>query len=252
MSVKSWQRGSVPLPPLNFTARCEAAELLDSGGGDELDVATNLGEMARLNRYLGGIQAITRHLYPLLAPVCQPVTVLDLGTGSADLLAIIADWARRNQRSVRLMGLDRAQRNLAVAQKHIESGRSIPMLQADARCLPLMDGGVDYIISSLFLHHFSPPELVELLRLSFDKARYGLLMSDLVRGRLPYLAFKIIQPVFARHPMTRYDGALSIRRAYLPTELAALARSAGIRRYQVFSHWPWRMTLVAIKEKPDV
>lgn len=252
MKDKSWQRGVVPLPPLNFTARCEASELLDTGAGDEWDVATNLAEMARLNRRLGGIQAITRHLYPLLASIDQPVTVLDLGTGYADLPAIIADWARRNQRSVRLVGLDRAKRNLAVAQKHGESAQSIPLLQADARCLPVLDGGVDYIISTLFMHHFSPAELVELLRLSYAKARYGLLMSDLVRGRLPYLAFKIIQPAFARHPMTRYDGALSIRRAYLPTELAALVQAAGITRYKVFSHWPWRMTLVAIKEKPDV
>jgi len=50
--------------------------------------------------------------------------------------------------------------------------------------------------------------------------------------------------VLARHPLTRHDGALSIRRAYTPGELHALALAAGLPQPRVYSHWPWRMTLV--------
>jgi len=217
------------------------------GAGDESDVAINLLEMARINRYLGGVQAITRHLYPLLVSVRQTVIILDLGTGSGHLLKTIAGWARRNRRRVKLVGLDRSNRCLAVAHEQGDSSQSILLLQADASCLPILDGGVDFIISSLFLHHFSPPEVIELLRLAYAKARYGLLMSDLVRGEMPYLAFNLIRPAFARHPMTRYDGALSIRRAYVSTELSQLAQEAGIDDFKIYSHWPWRMTMVALK-----
>jgi SAM-dependent methyltransferase len=232
---------------LDFRTRIDAVELLDAGAGNQEDVAMNLAEMSRINRYLGGVQALTRHLHPLLASVNHPVTILDLGTGSGDLLALISRWARRNELSVRMVGLDWAERNLAVARKHGDARQNIFLLRADARCLPLVDEGVDFILSSLFLHHFNPAEAVGLLRLAYAKAHEGIVMSDLVRGWLPYLAFRLIQPVFARHPITRYDGALSIRRGYTPHELAALARAAGIPNFRVYSHWPWRMTLVAPK-----
>ena len=73
-------------------------------------------------------------------------------------------------------------------------------------------------------------------------------MSDLVRGWLPYVAYQLIQPTFARHPMTRKDGALSIRRAYTPEELRQLALRAGLPNPRVFTHFPWRMTLVVEKK----
>ena len=115
---------------------------------------------------------------------------------------------------------------------------------ADAFGLPFVSASFDYVFSSLFLHHFSPEAVVELLRSAGRLARRAVIMTDLVRGRLPALAFELVQPVFARHPLTRHDGALSIRRAYTPGELRALARAAGLPQARVYAHWPWRMTLV--------
>jgi hypothetical protein len=50
-----------------------------------------------------------------------------------------------------------------------------------------------------------------------------------------------------RNYLTRHDGALSIRRAYVPDELLAMAREAGLETARVYAHFPWRMTLVAEK-----
>jgi hypothetical protein len=72
-------------------------------------------------------------------------------------------------------------------------------------------------------------------------------MTDLVRGWPPIVGFKLIQPIFARNFLTRHDGELSIRRAYTPAELQALAQTAELLDVKVHSHWPWRMTLVADK-----
>ena len=94
------------------------------------------------------------------------------------------------------------------------------------------------------MHHFAPDSLIALLRAASVCARRGLIMSDLVRGRLPLVAFRLAQPVIARHYLTRHDGALSIRRAYTPGELRDLAHAAGLAGAQVYTHWPWRMTLV--------
>jgi hypothetical protein len=72
-------------------------------------------------------------------------------------------------------------------------------------------------------------------------------MSDLVRGYLPLVAFHSIAPLLARNALTRHDGALSIRRAYTPDELAHMARQAGIENARVYAYFPWRMTLVVEK-----
>ncbi len=226
----------------------EQPELLDLGFGSPADVSANLAEMWRANRYLGGLRALTRHLYPRLL-ACQGSTIIlsDLGTGSGQIPVMIARWACRHGLTMQIIGVDWSPRNLTVAHHHIRSLPGISLVQADASRLPFSPGSVDFVISSLFLHHFPPEDVVRLLQSVLNCARRGVIMTDLVRGWLPLAAFKLAQPVIARNFLTRSDGALSIRRAYTPVELRELAAAAGLPDPQVHTHWAWRMTLVADK-----
>ncbi len=228
-------------------ARLQQPELLDLGWGTPADVAANLAEMQRINDLLGGTRSLTRHLYPRLLVQLKPVTLLDLGTGGAGLPHTIAHWARRVRLPLQILAMDWAGRNLSVAAGGSEAFPEIHLVQADALQLPVAPGQVDYVISSLFLHHLSPEQVLQLLRQSFRLAQRGLVMSDLVRGWLPYFAFQCVQPLFARHYLTRHDGLLSVRRAYTAAELLDLAHQAGLRGARVYTHFPWRMTLVAEK-----
>ena len=225
--------------------RLDTPELLDLGRGSPAEAAANLAEMWRINRYLGGLPALTRHLYPRLAAQAGLVTLADLGTGSADIPVAIVRWARSRGLKVRVFAVDWAARNLAVARSRVNGAPDVRLLRADAGCLPFAPESVDFVISSLFLHHLSPGKAVEVLRAAFARARRGIVMSDLVRGWLPYFAFKLIRPAFARSALTRHDGALSIRRAYTPAELCEIASAAGLPDARGHTHWPWRMTLVA-------
>ncbi len=227
--------------------RIEAQEHLDSGIGTPAEVETNLAEMWRINRYLGGFRALTQHLYPRLLACQDEVTLVDLGTGSADILVALADWARLHEIKLRCIGVDWAGRNLVVARRRIAGYPEIRLVRADANVLPYAADSVDFIVSSLFLHHVSPPQIVGLLAASFERARRGIVMTDLVRGWLPLLGFKFAQPIFARNYLTRHDGALSIRRGYTPHELLELAQAAGLPDPRMYTHFPWRMTLVVDK-----
>jgi ubiquinone/menaquinone biosynthesis C-methylase UbiE len=229
--------------------RKDQAELLDQNVGTSGDVRTNLMEMWRMNRYFGGIGALTHHLYPLLRQSTQPVRVIDIGTGSGEMAILLAQWAKQNGLRILIGALDKSERNLSVAHENTKTIRDISTLQADACMLPLAENQVDYFISSLFLHHLSPDQVITVLRESYKCSRCGIVMSDLVRGYLPLVGFQLIQPVFARHYLTKHDGRLSIRRAYTANELRILAHAAGLETARVYSHFPWRMTLVAEKSR---
>jgi SAM-dependent methyltransferase len=224
--------------------RVEQPELLDLGCGTDQDVAENLAEMQRFNDLLGGTRALAQQLFPRLAGYNHRVAILDLGAGGAGISKAIVRQARRLGIALEVLAVDWSARSLAVAARGLASYPEIRLLRADALRLPFAPGQFDYVISSLFLHHFTPPQLCLLLRHAYALAGRALVMSDLVRGRAPLLAFRLAQPLLARNFLTRYDGALSIRRAYTPDELMALAQTAGLPNPRLERHWPWRMTLV--------
>jgi ubiquinone/menaquinone biosynthesis C-methylase UbiE len=246
-TVEVKQTGRFRYGELLHLTRRDTPELLDCGVGTQDDVATNLAEMWRLNTYFGGVKAVTDYLYPCISQVDAPIAVLDLGTGAAQLLRTIAEWGRANGQALRFIGVDWAARNLAVARRSVAGFPEIALLHADALNPPYGDNSVDYVISSLFIHHLKPEQVIQLLSLSYRVARRGIVMSDLIRGWLPLIGFKLIQPFFARHFLTRHDGALSIRRAYTPEEMRELAHAAGLGQAQIYKRWPSHMALVASK-----
>lgn len=226
--------------------RVDREELLDAGEGTPSDVAASLADLWRINRFSGGNRAVTQHLYPRLRAHAGPATVLDIGAGSAQLAVLIDRWARRNRLPVRVIAADLSARHLDIARS-FTAGTAVQLLQADVTHLPLPVNSADYLISSLFLHHFPPDQVVCLLREAFARARRGLIFSDVTRGWLPMIGFRLGQPIFARSYLTRYDGPASVRRAYTPSELRQMAEQADLTRIRLSLHPLWRMTLTADK-----
>jgi len=130
---------------------------------------------------------------------------------------------------------------------HADAARypEIVRLRADAAALPIRDGGVDVVTSSLLLHHLDPETAVATLAASRAAARLGVIVNDLLRNRLSLALVWLATRLFAAHPFSRHDGPLSVRRAYSPDELGTLARRAGIRGIAVRTY-PLLGRLVAV------
>jgi ubiquinone/menaquinone biosynthesis C-methylase UbiE len=221
--------------------------LLDEGAGTLDDVKASLNDLRRLNRYLGGTRSVMGHLLPRLMYTDPPFTVLDIGTGDASLPLAITRHTIDHDISVQVTGLDLMPRHLAIARERVGNIRQIQLLQGDALHLPYADNSIDFVICSLLLHHFTRDQVIQLLREAYRCTRRAIIMSDLVRSRLSYLGFKLIQPVFSLHPFTRQDGEVSIMRSFTPDELEAIAHEAGLTHATLHRHLMFRMTLVADK-----
>ena len=82
-----------------------AVELIDAPDQDPAVLAESMGQVAGVNRWLGGRRALLRHLHELLPPG-GPATILDAGTGTGDLPRAIVEHARRIGRDVRVHATD--------------------------------------------------------------------------------------------------------------------------------------------------
>lgn len=246
------QQSNTPIGQARFLvpARLQQIELLDKGVGTMDDVRQNLNEMWYTNKIFGGVRAVTSRLYIRLLRNKAEAMVVELGTGSGQLGREVSDWALRHHLDVKLMLVDVSYRHLDVASDNISNISNVDLIQADALKLPFPTKTADYFVSSLFLHHFEPDSLIKLLAGLYRSVKSTIIMSDLTRSSLSLLGFRLMQPLFARHYLTKHDGLLSIRRAYTPAELLQLAYHAGMKNAQVYQDYPWQMTLVA--EQSDV
>ena len=231
--------------------RHDAPELLDLNVGTLADAGESLADLRRINRWLGGTTVVLRHLTPRLRQAARrtarPLVVADIGAGSADIPVALAQWARRVGLTVRVLAVDLNQRHLALAQPGLAEYPEIQLVAAEGGNLPLTTG-VDYVVASLFLHHFPPAQVSHLLRTWYEIAEFGVIANDLIRARLPYAGYFLLQPFIARSYLTRYDAPLSIRRAYTLAEMRRLTQEAGVPAC-LHWHWPWRMAVVADKVK---
>jgi hypothetical protein len=103
------------------------------------------------------------------------------------------------------------------------------------------------VVSCLTLHHFSPREAVTVLSEMWRVARRGLVVVDLTRGVMAYVGTWLATRAIARSRVTRYDGPLSVLRAYTPAEMCSLGRQAGLENIRHTRHMSFRQTLVATR-----
>src|SRR5262245_55245744 len=114
-------------PSLFVPPRHDQPERLDLGLGSPADTAANLAEMWRINRDLGGFRALTDHLYPRLVAVKNPITLADLGSGSAEIPLALIRWARAHGLKLHIFAIDWADRCLAVARTRISGTSEISL-----------------------------------------------------------------------------------------------------------------------------
>ena len=201
----------------------------------EATLAASLADIERLNAWFGGHRLTLRQLTRVArqAPRDRRLTVLDVGGGRGDLALRVVAWARRHGRKVRVIVLEHDARTIALARRHCAGAPEILFIQADAAAMPLREGGVDLAVSALTLHHLEPDAAASMLGEMRAAASRAVIVNDLLRTPVAWALVWLATRLFARHPISRHDGPLSVRRSYSADEITTLAEKAGVGRFTV-------------------
>jgi ubiquinone/menaquinone biosynthesis C-methylase UbiE len=210
--------------------RIESDELLDDHDAPREDMERSLRDLRFINKYLGGTR-----VYRSLVGLFQPASILDIGTGTADLLDAVDVRTR--------IGLDFKIDHLL----YLRDGSRVLRVVGDAHRLPFRDGAVDLVTSSHFFHHFSPAENSSILMESLRVSRKGVAVNDTRRHYAPLLFVLLLGALRLVGRITRYDAPASVRQGYTLSEAREIAAKAGAAKWKVVRKMPYRYAVLLWK-----
>jgi ubiquinone/menaquinone biosynthesis C-methylase UbiE len=219
-----------------LSRRRPSRERLDEPDLSEEEMARSLEDLDLVNRLWGNARALAGRIAPRLRSTSPArFTLLDVGAGAATLSRDLARRLARAGAGVSVVALDLNWRHLAAGRTRCRDGRA-PAVAADAFHLPFPDGSTDWIVSTLFFHHFSPSENVRLLKEFTRVARGGFALLDIRRSLLPLLFVSLVGRVVFKSRVSLEDGLASVRQAYTAEEARRFVSEAlpGARVERVF------------------
>jgi SAM-dependent methyltransferase len=230
-----------------FNDRSTATELMDDLALSGEALRRNLEELERINHWLGGYQVVTDALARLpltAAPWSQPLTLADLGCGGGDTLRVIARWARKRNLPLNLEGLDANAFMVAYAAAKCRPFPNIQIRLENILSPGFQSRQFDVIVCSLFCHHFTDQQLIDLFRQLHRQARVALIINDLHRHPLAYYGIKTLTRLLPCSHLVRHDAPLSVLRAFKRPDLERLLQQAGLQAWSLRWIWAFRWQII--------
>jgi len=167
--------------------------------------------------------------------------MVDVGCGPGYLIAVMA----RSFPHLNFIGVDIAAEMVQQATRNLSSqgfGKRVEIRHGDVQELPFEDGTVDFVVSTLSLHHWSQPNqaLQEICRVL--KPRGQFLIFDLRRDAprffywLLHFAETFVVPTAMRSVR---EPTGSARAAYTPDEAEALLSGTSFRQWKTKRGFGW-------------
>ncbi len=174
-------------------------------------------ELRLINFIMGNAGSVARALGNMLADGAR---IVDLGAGDGTLMLRVARKIRPRPVRVELVLVDRAS---AISAETIARFRGLQWnatpLAADAiEWLQRAPAGFDVITANLFLHHFEPRALLQLLLLVSARTRV-FIACEPRRSRFALAASRVLG-LAGCGPETRHDAAVSVRAGFRGDELS--------------------------------
>lgn len=247
----------------NWKQRSYRKELLDRDDIPFAAIQKNMAELNVINSRLGGHAITVKGLQTVFqnklfqkpiseewrmgngerrrnvsnAKVFQtPISVLEIGCGGGDNLRVLKEWAAKKNIPVHLTGVDINEACIQFAKAQPPNA-DIDFVCADYKTISLEQ---DVIFSSLFCHHFTDSELVDMLQWMQQHAKLGFYINDLHRHPLAYYSIKLLTRLFSKSYLVKHDAPLSVQRGFTKEEWMQLFQKAMLPDYTIRWMWAFR------------
>ncbi len=220
--------------------RKNSEEILDSDQCPDAETVTSLRDLCRINRWFGGVTT-TRTLIQRVvsATGMKRFSLLEVAAGFGEVPRAAAKQLARQGVSLDVTDLDRVPSHLK---------RQHRALVGDALALPFRDAHFDLVSCNLFAHHLQPDQLKQFDAEALRVSRRAVLINDLIRHPL-HLALVYAGFPVMRSYVSRVDGVVSVRRAYIPEEMRALLVDGieSAEKVDISTHYLFRMGVIIWK-----
>lgn len=210
--------------------RVREGEMMDGADVSRESMQEALAFIRGVNRRLGGAAALIGHLraWSNAWPKGRPITILDLGTGSADIPLAVRRWGEAHGHDLRITATDVHPLTLELAREHVGGAPGIEVTRLDALAMreSLAARSFDYVHAGMFLHHLSEVEVLTVLAGMDRVAARGIVWNDLVRSRLN-LAFITLLTI-GRSEIIKHDARASVRAGFTRREVLDFAKRVGL------------------------
>jgi SAM-dependent methyltransferase len=223
---------SILTPP-----RKRGFEILDAPDVDPAIVRRSLADVARANALFGGASSAIEELRDTFRSLPRQATLLDVGTGLADIPCRARETARKSGIDLTTIGVDSAAVLVRASRSALDAA-----VCADALRLPFADRSVDVVMCSQVLHHFAGKDALALLREMDRVARVRVIVSDLRRSWIAAAGLWLVSFPLRFHAVSRHDGVVSVMRGFTPEELVDTVTKAVARRPTVHRRRGFRVS----------
>jgi 2-polyprenyl-3-methyl-5-hydroxy-6-metoxy-1,4-benzoquinol methylase len=224
---------------------------MDDPNSDRSRLFATLDQFRLTNRLFSRYRVLlTRHIMRdmefLQRTTARPLTVLEIGSGGCDVAIWLARACRKREIRVHITCIDNDPRVASYARRRITASRESDRIDFrqcsafDVEELP----DFDYVICGNTFHHFTEDQARTLLQVMRKKASRRFFASDLARSPVAWIAFLVFSTIFLHGSFARYDGLLSLARAFSRTELHSLVPQGNHSVSRVRRLFPSRLYVV--------
>ena len=221
----------------DFAHRSYKKELLDGTDIPFKHIEQNMKELEFINSKLGG-HSITINGFKQLARVRKKISICEIGCGGGDNLNAIARYCDKKKIETTFTGIDINPDCIAFAAKKCRA--EVKLIVSDYKLVTFGDVKPDIIFSSLFCHHFTDDELVQMLQWMKANSNIGFFINDLHRHPVAFIFIKYATILFSRSYLVKNDAPLSVLRGFKKAEWKNILGKAKISNYLIEWKWAFR------------
>jgi len=233
---------------LSLKRRSYKKELLDADNIPFDDIKQNMRELNTVNTLLGGHQITLEGIKAVGTPQRSKasdriLSICEIGCGGGDNLNAINNYCIKNNIKANFIGIDIKKACIEYAKQQYPA-LNATWITSDYALVDLKDNKPDIIFSSLFCHHFTEPELINILIWMKTNSKKGFFINDLQRHPLAYYSIKFLTSTFSKSYLVKNDAPLSVARGFKRNEWEEIFSNAGIKKYSIEWKWAFRYLIV--------